>query len=1111
MLFQLRPAILQSQRAPVIVHWRRYLSVALILAYLLVLVAAAANTSGTSPIGLSAAWDNTLGEWVVSSVSPISIGQDANIRLGDVIVAVDGQTLAPQAADVPEAVRTASQIVIRDPATGTERSIDVMSRAPNLAVFTLASIIAVAVGFIALIWGHGPAPRALALTCYVGGVELIVAVVGYWQVTWAAALNSFLLPLAISGITYLSLVFPVLRHPRFGRWQFPTLLVPFSALPVGVTYVLAVLAFSSVYSVAQPVIYLYYLACLIGAVTSFGYSWWHSRHGREGTQLRIVTFGSILAILPFLLLSMLPRVVLGYDFARPELSILAIVLMPASFGYAILRYQIMDLHVYIRRGLVYSTFALITASLYALVLFATTLLVKDRSGSRSILAVAIMSALIALAGERVRDAIQRFVDRLFDRRRYDYRRQLLEFSRRMSGILDPGELAHSAVELIAQTMGSSFVRLYLHEASTHAYHLWSATGLPASADQQTLGLHHPNVEEVREAGDVVQRLDVPPEEDAVVVPLTNKGQPVALLTLGPKIVDLPYSSEDLSLLRTVANHLAVATENAQLYARMRDLYLSGVRTLAATVDAKDSYTHGHSERVSSYARAIATELGLPRIEIEQIELAGWLHDIGKIGIPDRVLQKPGRLDPDERAMIMEHAALGAKILADNLALMPLVPFVRHHHEWYDGDGYPDGLSGDEIPLGAAIISVADTYDTMTTDRPYRRAPGREKARAEIERCAGTQFNPTVVAAFLRALDREPVPVTPDEAITAPPGHDPIAGRISAVDARAMHVVYKVAQMIGEVTELGSFMNRVIDLIRREIGVGRIDIYLVDDTTGDLIGQTHAPGAVTGARIPAGQGVVGWVATYQMPARVNDTLDDSRALTLPGRDARAELAVPLVIDGRTIGVISLESRRTGVFTEDDEELLTIVAQQLAQVVEVAQLHDRLKRSAMMDGLTGVANHRRFYERLEDEVLRTARIGEPLSLMLIDVDGLKALNDTQGHLAGDAALRELAGILLRESRANDLVARLGGDEFAIILPGLAAADAGGFAQRLAKSLSEATVEVRGQSLPLPSISWGLASSDEDGHRTVTLVALADERMYKHKGSRRLSRYQYTLYPG
>lgn len=190
--------------------------------------------------------------------------------------------------------------------------------------------------------------------------------------------------------------------------------------------------------------------------------------------------------------------------------------------------------------------------------------------------------------------------------------------------------------------------------------------------------------------------------------------------------------------------LQLARYSLSKYTEIRDLFFGTVSALSQAIDAKDGFTRGHADRVSRIAGAIAREIGLPERQIEQIELAGMLHDIGKIGVEDRILMKPARLDPDETALMRLHSIYGASILEPSAALRPLVPMVRHHHERYDGDGYPDGLKGEDIPLGSRVIIVADAYEAMTSDRIYRKAMGHEKAMEQLQRYKGTQFDPSIV-------------------------------------------------------------------------------------------------------------------------------------------------------------------------------------------------------------------------------------------------------------------------------------------------------------------------------------------------------------------------------
>jgi putative nucleotidyltransferase with HDIG domain len=219
-----------------------------------------------------------------------------------------------------------------------------------------------------------------------------------------------------------------------------------------------------------------------------------------------------------------------------------------------------------------------------------------------------------------------------------------------------------------------------------------------------------------------------------------------------------FSGDELGRLTTSFNEMSGLITHqrdklAQSARELEEAYISTVRVVAAAIDARDSYTHGHSTRVSELAVALARELGISGQELEDIEIACLFHDVGKIKITDAILHKTGKLNAAEWGEMQKHPEYGAEILRKAPSLRRFIPAVRHHHEWYDGSGYPDGLSGERIPREAVIISLADAYDAMTSDRPYRQAMTKEKAMATIHEFTGRQFSPDLTPVFLRTLEK----------------------------------------------------------------------------------------------------------------------------------------------------------------------------------------------------------------------------------------------------------------------------------------------------------------------------------------------------------------------
>ncbi len=239
----------------------------------------------------------------------------------------------------------------------------------------------------------------------------------------------------------------------------------------------------------------------------------------------------------------------------------------------------------------------------------------------------------------------------------------------------------------------------------------------------------------------------------VILPLTAQGRVIGILAADRPEGDEMVTSMDRDYLGVFANQVALAIENARMYRDLKESFLSTVKSLAQALEAKDAYTRGHSERVTTYAVRLATRLQMPGEEVEMLQRLGMLHDVGKIALDRQILNKPGKLTNDDMEMVHQHPIWGESIIQPLKLSKREMAIVRHHHERYDGLGYPDGLAGQAIPLPARVISVADAFDAMTSDRPYRNAMGLRDALHELEAGSGSQFDPVVVEAFM-AMVRE---------------------------------------------------------------------------------------------------------------------------------------------------------------------------------------------------------------------------------------------------------------------------------------------------------------------------------------------------------------------
>jgi HD-GYP domain-containing protein (c-di-GMP phosphodiesterase class II) len=240
----------------------------------------------------------------------------------------------------------------------------------------------------------------------------------------------------------------------------------------------------------------------------------------------------------------------------------------------------------------------------------------------------------------------------------------------------------------------------------------------------------------------------------ICVPLKVKNKVIGVLNVAGEKEREKFNERDMRLLQLLAGQAAITIENMELYQNLQRLYLETMQTLAKAIDAKDAYTREHADRSGYYAKLVAEELHLPKSMIQHIEYAAMMHDIGKIGIKEEILLKTSKLTDAEKEQKKKHPLIGEKIIAPIEFLAPIAPLILYHHEWFNGTGYSEGLVGEEIPIGARIVSVIDAYDAMTSDRPYRKALSQEYAIGELKKGAGTQFDPKIVNAFLSVLEKE---------------------------------------------------------------------------------------------------------------------------------------------------------------------------------------------------------------------------------------------------------------------------------------------------------------------------------------------------------------------
>jgi len=563
---------------------------------------------------------------------------------------------------------------------------------------------------------------------------------------------------------------------------------------------------------------------------------------------------------------------------------------------------------------------------------------------------------------------------------------------------------------------------------------------------------------------------------------------------------------------------------------MAALHLRTIEALALAIDAKDYTTHDHLRRVQIYALEIATDLGFSETDLKALRTASLLHDIGKLAVPEHIISKPGRLTPEEFEKMKIHPGVGAEILEQVQFPYAVTPIVRSHHERWDGTGYPDGLRGEAIPIGARVLTVVDCLDALASNRQYRRALPMDQVIQKIASEAGKSFDPKVVEVLLRRhveleqLAQAQVRQTanPLADLKIRKGVAPAAGFensepklrphlegtrvdfLSSIGAARAEVqmLFELASDLGNSLSLCETLSVLAVRLRRLMPYDSIAIYLRrhDTLVPEFVNGENFR-LFSALEIPLGQGLSGWVAENRQPIVNGNPSVEPGYLNDPSKFStlRSALAVPLEGVSGVVGVLALYHAEKDAFTKDHLRILLAVSSKLALSIENALKYRQAESSATTDALTGLPNARSLFLHLDSELARSKRAKVSLAVLVCDLDGFKQLNDRLGHLVGNKVLQQVAAALKRACREYDYAARMGGDEFVVVLPGLAADGVEAAIRRFSSAAVEAGFQVCGESVV--GMSMGPALYPEDGENAEQLLAEADRRMYKCKLRSRL----------
>ncbi|HCX31476.1 MAG TPA: hypothetical protein DHU55_17160 [Blastocatellia bacterium] len=562
------------------------------------------------------------------------------------------------------------------------------------------------------------------------------------------------------------------------------------------------------------------------------------------------------------------------------------------------------------------------------------------------------------------------------------------------------------------------------------------------------------------------------------------------------------------------------------------IHFATAEALATAIDAKDQTTHCHVRRVQIYAAGMGEVFGLSKAEIAALKAGALLHDVGKLAVPAHIINKPGRLTPAEFEKMKIHTTVGAQILSRIDFPYPVTPIVRHHHEQWDGLGYPDGLKGEQIPLTARIISVVDCFDSVREDRPFRRGMTRDEAIAFLLRGSGTHFDPTVVDLFIKHLPRfesQIAAVGLPQQLPPNQTREPFAlqevditqtrerGSYMAYDQiksahQEVYALYEIARTFGSSLDVRNTVEVLVDKVGHVVPFDTCAVYIYDELKGHAT-TAHVAGRnakVLAARcIAPGEGVTGFALANRSPINQLHPSLDFAGLQLE-REYRSMASLPLFKDDMLLGALSVYSADLEQYTDDHMRLLETVTRLASDALSNAMHHAEAESNALTDPLTGLPNARHIALRFDEEASRARRTGRPFQVVMLDLDDFKLVNDTFGHKVGDKMLREMGRIIQTQLREYDFLARYAGDEFVAIVQELIGTQVEDLRSRIETAVSEFSLHLRGRGQARVGISVGTATYGVEGETLDQLLVAADQAMYRAKSSHKLEKISLQKVP-